>query len=505
MRPGAATISPYAAPGSDPDAGHDPAGSLQACPGLGAVVVRWLEFVASLAFGFAKGLPTPLSTFSEGGAFIAYGLVGLVIARGCGTRSVGSCSGVGRRLAVVFGCSRDYSQAGHCSTTPLRPARCSRTGSETGRGSPSSRCCSPTRSCYSPTGGSRAGDGGPSSGLSRSSRSHGRWPSPSSSTTTRTGSTSPPPTVHVPRFAPVFDTARLWISFLVIATFGLRNPSRCVPAIPRCGARADPVVDVRRGADGGMVHAAAGSRQRGRRRLHPGVRPDVDPISIGIAILQYRLYDIDVVIRKTLVVGVLAVFIGAVYVAVVVGLGSFADSPALRIAATALVAVAFQPSRDRANRWANPLEYGARATPYEFPSVTAWARPTRATTSCLLCPRDRQDARGKRRGVAPSLRDQLRLTPAWPVAAPRRSRSATARSHRGRPCRGGPPPRRAARVIAAPGRANLLTHGEAELVDRLADQAGLILANARLTADQRPGWIRSRSRPPSSARRASGS
>src|SRR6185369_3216065 len=58
---------------------------------------------------------------------------------------------------------------------------------------------------------------------------------------------------------------------------------------------------------------------------------------IPIAILQYRLYDIDVVIRKTVVVGVLAAFIGVIYVAIVVGLGSVADSPALRIGATALV------------------------------------------------------------------------------------------------------------------------------------------------------------------------
>ena len=68
-------------------------------------------FVASLAFGFAQGLPTPLSTFSEGGAFIAYGLVGLVIARGNrGTRSVGSCSRCGPACRVVFAFAGTYSQ-----------------------------------------------------------------------------------------------------------------------------------------------------------------------------------------------------------------------------------------------------------------------------------------------------------------------------------------------------------------------------------------------------------
>jgi signal transduction histidine kinase len=94
------------------------------------------------------------------------------------------------------------------------------------------------------------------------------------------------------------------------------------------------------------------------------------PIAIGIAVFRYHLYDIDVVINKTLVYGSLAVFITGVYVAIVVGLGSLAQrgarpSVALSIAATAVVAVAFQPVRERVQRLANRLVYGRRATPYE--------------------------------------------------------------------------------------------------------------------------------------------
>ena len=94
------------------------------------------------------------------------------------------------------------------------------------------------------------------------------------------------------------------------------------------------------------------------------------PIAIGIAIFRYHLYDIDVVINKTLVYGSLAVFITGVYVAIVVGLGSLAQRGArpslgLSIAATAVVAVAFQPVRERVQRLANRLVYGRRATPYE--------------------------------------------------------------------------------------------------------------------------------------------
>jgi hypothetical protein len=94
------------------------------------------------------------------------------------------------------------------------------------------------------------------------------------------------------------------------------------------------------------------------------------PISIAVGILRYRLYDIDVVISRTLVYGALAAFITAVYVGIVVGMGSLVGSGGrpnigLSIIATAIVAVAFQPVRERLQKIANRLVYGKRATPYE--------------------------------------------------------------------------------------------------------------------------------------------
>ena len=92
--------------------------------------------------------------------------------------------------------------------------------------------------------------------------------------------------------------------------------------------------------------------------------------AVSVAILKYRLYDIDVVISRTLVYGALAAFITAVYVGIVVGIGSLVGSGgkpnlALSIMATAIVAVAFQPVRERLQKVANRLVYGKRATPYE--------------------------------------------------------------------------------------------------------------------------------------------
>ncbi len=90
--------------------------------------------------------------------------------------------------------------------------------------------------------------------------------------------------------------------------------------------------------------------------------------AIAIAILKYRLYDIDVVINKTLVYGLLAAFFTAVYVAVVVGLGTAIGSthnPFLTLLAAAVIALAFNPVRERAKRLADRVVYGKRATPYE--------------------------------------------------------------------------------------------------------------------------------------------
>ena len=92
--------------------------------------------------------------------------------------------------------------------------------------------------------------------------------------------------------------------------------------------------------------------------------------SYGIAITKYRLYDIDIVISRTLTYAVLAAFITAVYALLVVGVGSLlgsGDEPnlGLSITAVAVVAVAFEPLRNRVQHAANRLVFGKRSSPYE--------------------------------------------------------------------------------------------------------------------------------------------
>jgi hypothetical protein len=85
--------------------------------------------------------------------------------------------------------------------------------------------------------------------------------------------------------------------------------------------------------------------------LRPVIFPLV-PISVGVAILRYRLYEIDRIINRTLVYGLLTVLLGAVYTAGVFGLGQLLNpvtgESALAVAASTLaVAALFQPARRR--------------------------------------------------------------------------------------------------------------------------------------------------------------
>ena len=90
--------------------------------------------------------------------------------------------------------------------------------------------------------------------------------------------------------------------------------------------------------------------------------------AIAVAVLKYRLYDIDIVISKAIQYGVLAAFITAVYAVLVAGVGTVADdrhSVWLSATAAGVAAIAFQPARQRAAQFANRVVYGRRATPYQ--------------------------------------------------------------------------------------------------------------------------------------------
>ncbi len=91
------------------------------------------------------------------------------------------------------------------------------------------------------------------------------------------------------------------------------------------------------------------------------------PLAIGIAILRYRLWDIDLIINRTLVYGALTLSVIGLYVLVVVGLGTLIKvqgNVLLSLLATGVIAVLFQPLRLRLQRGVNRLMYGERDDPY---------------------------------------------------------------------------------------------------------------------------------------------
>ncbi|HLW01549.1 MAG TPA: hypothetical protein VKT82_23030 [Ktedonobacterales bacterium] len=79
------------------------------------------------------------------------------------------------------------------------------------------------------------------------------------------------------------------------------------------------------------------------------------PLSIGVAILRYRLWDIDTIINRALVYASLTALLGALYAGLIIGLvslasaitGTTADEPVALVIATLAIAALFQPVRSR--------------------------------------------------------------------------------------------------------------------------------------------------------------
>ena len=86
------------------------------------------------------------------------------------------------------------------------------------------------------------------------------------------------------------------------------------------------------------------------------------PVAVGVAVLQHRLYDVQLAVQRTLVHALLTAGVVAVYVLVVGGVGAMLRAGGqgwLPLLAAGVVAVAFQPLREVVQRGVNRLVYGA--------------------------------------------------------------------------------------------------------------------------------------------------
>ena len=212
------------------------------------------------------------------------------------------------------------------------------------------------------------------------------------------------------------------------------------------------------------------------------------PAAIGVAVLKYRLYEIDVVINKTVVFASLALFITAVYVAIVVGVGALVgatNDPLLSAAAAAVVALAFQPVRRRAQHLADRVVYGKRATPYEVLSEFSERLAGTYAAEDLLPRMVRILAEGTgaaRADVWVRSGDTLRPAATWPpeasafdpIPADPLPEGTISVRHQGELLG-------ALSVAKKPGES--LSAQEDKLITDLASQAGLVLRNAGLTQE----------------------
>lgn len=91
------------------------------------------------------------------------------------------------------------------------------------------------------------------------------------------------------------------------------------------------------------------------------------PLSIAIAMLRSRLFDVDLLISRTLIYGALTACVAALYVLIVGSLNVLFQTHGdllIALVATGVVAVLFQPLRERLLRGVNRLIYGQRDEPY---------------------------------------------------------------------------------------------------------------------------------------------
>ena len=207
------------------------------------------------------------------------------------------------------------------------------------------------------------------------------------------------------------------------------------------------------------------------------------PVATGLAVLRYRLYDIDVVIRKTVVIAIVVAFIALVYVGVVAGVGALVGStgsPLLSALAAGIVALVFQPVRARARRFADRIVYGRRATPYEVVATFGDQLAGTYSSDDVLPRLARVLGEGvgaERAEVRMIVDEELRTVATWPPDAPGASDDLVVEvRHQGQVL--------GALAVSMPV-SDPIDQTREQLVRDLAAQAGLVLRNERLTQQLR--------------------
>jgi signal transduction histidine kinase len=206
------------------------------------------------------------------------------------------------------------------------------------------------------------------------------------------------------------------------------------------------------------------------------------PVGVGVAVVRYRLYDVDRVISRTVAYALLAGVITALY-AVIVALGGAllggnGDRPAVVLAAAAAAALVFHPVRLRLQALANRLVFGRRASPYEV--VTELSRRMANDVSFdEALPRLAEAAATGTGAVAGraelTLGDRDERVAVWPAGEEARAfGDGIPIVHQGREI---------GRLRVALAEGQVLDPARARLLDDLASHAGVALRNVQLAAE----------------------
>lgn len=203
------------------------------------------------------------------------------------------------------------------------------------------------------------------------------------------------------------------------------------------------------------------------------------PIAIGMAILRYRLWDIDRLINRTLVYGSLTASVIGLYILAVGGLGALLQTQGnlfIAILATGIVAVLFAPLRDRLQRGVNRLLYGERDDPYAVLSRLGQQLETTLAPDAVLPT------------IVGTLKEAFRLpyvaivldqaeenTPAAAAGIPTPNPLCLPLTYQGEQL--------GHLLLGARAPGESFTPAEQRLLNDLARQAGVALAAVRLTAD----------------------
>jgi signal transduction histidine kinase len=206
--------------------------------------------------------------------------------------------------------------------------------------------------------------------------------------------------------------------------------------------------------------------------------------SFGIAIARHRLFDVDVVISKSIVYAGLGLFITGVYVAVVVGLGQLfgvgGSNRWLGILATTIVALAFQPIRRSLTRYVDRVVFGRSVSAYQV--LSFFSQGVSAADPQILDQIARSLVEGTTAvasGIWIRRGDGYRLAASWPgdsrlpeIGDP--ELEAVPVTHDGE---------RLGAVGLANSRDNPLTPPDLRLLNQVAAGLGLALRNILLTED----------------------